>query len=266
MSAAPPATALNDDLAAHGLDWIVPDWRVPSGVAALSTTRNGGVSIGAPASLNLSRSVGDDARAVAENRRRLGRFLPAPPVWLRQTHGIAVATLTAATRNGPAPLADAAVTQEPGIVCTVTTADCLPVLFADRRGSAVGIAHAGWRGLCLGVLEATISAMGNLGSDAGDLVAWLGPAIGPARFEVGADVRDRFCDGDSQAQTWFSPHAPGKWLADLYGLARTRLSRAGVRNVSGGGFCTHTDATRFFSYRRERDTGRMAAMVWLTAP
>jgi YfiH family protein len=264
MSTASPPTALNDALAAAGLDWIVPDWRVPGGVAALSTTRNGGVSTGARASLNLGRSVGDDAHAVAENRRRLGRFLPAAPVWLHQTHGIAVATLTAATPDGAAPLADAAVTREPGIVCTVTTADCLPVLFADRRGRAVGIAHAGWRGLSLGVLEATISAMGDLGIDAGDLEAWLGPAIGPARFEVGADVRDRFCDGDPDANAAFAPHVPGKWRADLYALARMRLSRAGVRNVSGGGFCTHTDAARFFSYRRERDTGRMATAIWLT--
>ena len=259
-----PLPALKDALAGAGLDWIVPDWPVPSGVSALSTTRNGGVSIGARASLNLGRSVGDDAHAVDENRRRLGRFLPAAPVWLRQTHGSAVATLTAGMPSVRAPLADAAVTREPGIVCAVLTADCLPVLFADRRGSAVGIAHAGWRGLCLGVLETTISAMGDLGSHAGELVAWLGPAIGPARFEVGADVRDRFCDGDSDAHIWFAAHAPGKWLADLYGLARMRLSRAGVRNVSGGGFCTHADEARFFSYRRDRDTGRMATTVWLT--
>jgi copper oxidase (laccase) domain-containing protein len=231
-----PSTALRHALALAGLDWIVPDWPVHRRVGAVSTTRNGGVSVGARTSLNLGRSVGDDARAVEENRRRIARFLPAAPVWLHQTHGIAVATLSAATANGPAPLADAAVTREPGIVCTVTTADCLPVLFADSRGSAVGIAHAGWRGLSLGVLEAT----------------------------VGDDVRDRFCDGDRDAHGAFAPHAPGKWLADLYALARMRLSRAGVRRVSGGGFCTHADAARFFSYRRERDTGRMATAIWLT--
>jgi YfiH family protein len=259
-----PSTALRHALALAGLDWIVPDWPVHRRVGAVSTTRNGGVSVGARTSLNLGRSVGDDARAVEENRRRIARLLPAAPVWLHQTHGIAVATLSAATANGPAPLADAAVTREPGIVCTVTTADCLPVLFADSRGSAVGIAHAGWRGLSLGVLEATVSAMSELGSHAGDLAAWLGPAIGPSRFEVGDDVRDRFCDGDRDAHGAFAPHAPGKWLADLYALARMRLSRAGVRRVSGGGFCTHADAARFFSYRRERDTGRMATAIWLT--
>jgi YfiH family protein len=264
MSATPRPTALGDALATAGLDWIVPDWPAPNRVRALSTTRNGGVSIGARASLNLGRSVGDDADAVEENRRRLTRFLPAAPVWLHQTHGSAVATLVAAMPNGPLPLADAAVTREPGIVCTVMTADCLPVLFADRRGGAVGIAHAGWRGLRLGVLEATISAMGDLGSRAGDLVAWLGPAIGPARFEVGADVHDRFCDGDADAHAAFAPHVPGKWLADLYALARMRLSRAGVHAVSGGGFCTHRDTARFFSHRRERDTGRMATAIWLT--
>jgi len=264
MSAISTTTALSDAIAAAGLDWIVPDWPVRSGVGALSTTRNGGVSTGTLRSLNLGRSVGDDAHAVEENRRRLARFLPAAPLWLQQTHGAAVATLAASNSKGPAPRADAAVTRERGVVCTVMTADCLPVLFADREGRAVGVAHAGWRGLCLGVLEATISAMSDLGSAAADLAAWLGPAIGPARFEVGADVRDRFCDGDPDAHAAFAPHAPGKWLADLDALARMRLARAGVRRVSGGGFCTHSDAARFFSYRRERNTGRMATAIWLT--
>jgi YfiH family protein len=261
MNEAPPSTKLREAIGAAGLDWIVPDWDVPGDVCALSTTRNGGVSGGARATLNLGRSVGDDVEAVAENRRRLGRFLPAPPVWLHQVHGVDVATLTAATGE-PAPRADAAVTRERGVVCAVSTADCLPVLFADRHGSAVGIAHAGWRGLSSGVLEATIEAMGDLGSRPADLVAWLGPAIGPARFEVGADVRDRFCAEDDDAEVSFAPHVPGKWLADLYGLARTRLARSGVRHLSGGGYCTHADAARFFSYRRERDTGRMVTAVW----
>jgi YfiH family protein len=264
MSAIPGSTPLGDAIAAAGLDWIVPDWSVPGNVRAFSTTRNGGVSTGARASLNLGRGIGDDSDVVAENRRRLTQFLPAAPSWLHQTHGIAVATLTAATVDGPAPYADAAVTRERGVVCAVMTADCLPVFFVDRQGRAVGIAHAGWRGLSLGVLEATIAAMGDLGSAPGDLVAWLGPGIGPARFEVGADVRDRFCDGDRDAHAYFAPQVPGKWLGDLYGLARARLSRSSVRQVSGGRFCTHTDAARFFSYRRERDTGRMASVVWLT--
>jgi YfiH family protein len=262
MSAVSASTTLREAIARAGLDWIVPDWDVPGDVGAISTTRNGGVSAGARASLNLGRSAGDDVEAVAENRRRLVRFLPAEPAWLHQTHGVTVALRTAATASEPAPRADAAVTLDRGIVCAVLTADCLPVLFADRHGGAVGVAHAGWRGLSAGVLEATIEAMANLGSKPHDLVAWLGPAIGPQRFEVGADVRDRFCEGDAAAQVWFTPHAPGKWLADLYGLARMRLSRGGVRHVSGGGYCTHADAARFFSYRRERDTGRMATVVW----
>ena len=264
MSAPPISTTLRDAIAAGGLDWIVPDWPVAGSVRALSTTRNGGVSTGALASLNLGRGVGDELDVVAENRSRLAPFLPATPSWLHQTHGTAVATLTAATVNPPAPYADAAITREHGVVCAVMTADCLPVLFADRRGRAVGVAHAGWRGLSLGVLEATIAAMGALGCTPDDLVAWLGPGIGPARFEVGPDVRDRFCDGDNDMHVHFAPHVPGKWFADLYGIARARLSRSGLRQVSGGGFCTHTDAARFFSYRRERDTGRMATMVWLT--
>jgi YfiH family protein len=264
MVAHSASTTLRDAMSSAGLDWIVPDWDAPRDVGALATTRNGGVSLGAHASLNLGRSVGDDALAVAENRRRLGRFLPAEPRWLHQTHGINVVTLTAANASGNAPMADAAVTRERGVVCAVMTADCMPVLFADRRGHAVGIAHAGWRGLGSRVLEATIEAMGRLGSAPDDLIAWLGPAIGPARFEVGADVHDRFCDEDRDAELWFTPCGARKWLADLYGLARTRLSRGGVRHVSGGGYCTHTDAARFFSYRRERDTGRMATAVWLT--
>ena len=250
--------ALRDAMASAGLDWIVPDWEAPRDVCAISTTRNGGVSLGPRASLNLGRSVGDDTEAVAENRRRLARFLPAEPQWIHQTHGTTVATLGAATAHGQAPMADAAVTRERGVVCAIMTADCLPVVFADRQGRAVGIAHAGWRGLSLGVLEATIEAMGKLGSKPDDLIAWLGPAIGPARFEVGADVRDRFCDEDRDAEIAFAPSVPGKWLADLYGLARMRLSRGGVRRVSGGGYCTQTEATRFFSHRRERDNGRMA--------
>ena len=263
MRASPLSAVLGKAVTRSGLDWILPDWTAPDDVGALSTTRTGGVSTGARASLNLGRSTGDDVAAVAENRRRLAQFLPTAPAWLHQVHGNAVATLTEAAAMGPAPVADAAITRERGVVCAVLTADCLPVVFADRRGTAVGIAHAGWRGLSAGVLDATIAAMGSLDVGPEDLVAWLGPAIGPARFEVGDDVRDRFCADDREAQAWFAPHAAGKWLADLCGLARARLARNGVRQVSGGGYCTHTDAARFFSYRRERDTGRMATAVWL---
>ena len=256
---------LADAVAAAGLDWILPDWPAPDHVCALATTRNGGVSIGPRASMNLGRTVREDAAALVDNRRTLAPFLPAGPTWLHQVHGAGVVTLNASSGNAEVPVADAAVTRERGVVCAVLTADCLPVLFTDRRGSAVGIAHAGWRGLCAGVLEATIEALSGLGAEPDQLVAWLGPAIGPTRFEVGADVRDPFCIDDPGAQALFAPHGHGKWLADLHGLARLRLARGGVEHVSGGGYCTYTDATRFFSYRRERDTGRMATLVWLAA-
>jgi len=246
-----------------GLDWIVPDWPAPAPVCALVTTRRGGVSAGTYATMNLGRNGSDGAAALAENQRRLTAFLPSPPVWLDQVHGATVAVLTRESAALPAPVADAAITRDCGVVCAILTADCLPVLFADRGGSAVGIAHAGWRGLAAGVVEATIAGLCDLGARRDDLMAWLGPAIGPARFEVGADVRDPFCADDRGANSCFTPHRPGKWHADLYGLARRRLARCGVTRVSGGGFCTCTDAARFFSYRRERESGRMAAAVWL---
>jgi len=176
-------------------------------------------------------------------------------------HGAAVARLTCTT--APAPAADAAVTTERGVVCAILTADCLPVLFADRAGIAVGIAHAGWRGLAAGVLEATLAALRDLGAEPADVVVWLGPAIGPAAFEVGDEVRDAFCANDPGAADCFAPHRSGKWHADLHGLARRRLARAGVTRVDGGDFCTYTDTERFFSYRRERRSGRMAAAIWL---
>ncbi len=248
---------------ASRLDWIVPDWQAPGGVRAFATTRHGGVSMGARATMNLGRSLGDDASALAENRRRLESFLPAAPTWLTQVHGADVAVLTASSPRAPSPVADAAVTRDPDVICAVLTADCLPVLLADRGGNAVGIAHAGWRGLAAGVLEATLTALGELGVGPEDTVAWLGPAIGPDRFEVGADVRDRFCANDPAAEASFAPQRPGKWHADLFALARARLARAGVSHVTGGGHCTHSDAARFFSYRRERDTGRMATAIWL---
>jgi hypothetical protein len=256
-------TNLADRFAALGLDWVVPDWTVASRVRAFATTRRGGVSTGARATMNLGRNVGDDASLLAENRRRLESFLPAPPTWLTQVHGADVAVLTASSPGAPSPAADASVTREPDVVCAVLTADCLPVLLADVRGRAVGIAHAGWRGLAAGVLEATIAALGDLGVPPGDVVAWLGPAIGPDRFEVGADVHDRFCADDPAAEATFVPQRPGKWHGDLFALARARLARVGVSQVTGGGHCTHSDAARFFSYRRERDTGRMATAIWL---
>ncbi len=268
---APPGPSLSARLAAGGLDWIVPEWPAPAGVGALSTTRRGGVSAGAAATMNLGlggalRDGADTAEAVRENRRRLAAFLPSPPVWLQQVHGAGVVALDApaadAARAAP-PVADAAVTRERGVVCAVLTADCLPVLLADRRGRAVGIAHAGWRGLAGGVLEATVAALAGIGAPAAGLCAWLGPAIGPQAFEVGLDVKDAFAAADPGAGACFAPRGGDKWDADLYGLARRRLAAAGVHDVHGGGWCTRSDAARFYSHRRERGTGRMATLVWL---
>ena len=253
--------ALADRLAGAGLDWIVPDWAAPARVGALVTTRAGGVSVGPMATMDLG-THDDVAGAPAENRRRLRAFLPAEPRWLAQVHGSAVAVLVADPSASP-PVADAAVTRQPGIVCAVRTADCLPVMFADRHGTAVGIAHAGWRGLAQGVLENTVAALAGLGVDPQDVLVWLGPAIGPAAFEVGTDVFDAFVAPNAEDRSSFERGREGRWHADLCALAHRRLVAAGVGAVGGGGFCTRTDDTRFFSWRRERNCGRMAAVVWL---
>ena len=254
-------------IAAAGVDWLTPDWPAPASVGAFATTRNGGASRGSLASLNLATHCGDDPAAVARNRDRVGAFLPGPPVWLEQVHGTRVVRLDAANvdaaRHAP-PAADAAVTALPGVPCAVLTADCLPVLFADREGTAVGAAHAGWRGLAAGVLEATVAALAGLGVPAGRVVAWIGPAIGPRAFEVGDEVVAAFCDRDPAAAPAFVANARGRWHADLCALARHRLARAGVVVVTGGGHCTFSAPDRFFSYRRERGTGRQAAFVWRT--
>ena len=257
-----PLSSLAQRIAAAGLDWIVPDWLAPRGVQALVTTRTGGISSGSLATMNLGGHVGDTDEALAENRRRLRVFLPAEPRWLWQVHGTAVAVQNA-QRDSIPEVADAAITRERGVVCAVLVADCLPVLFANRRGTAVGVAHAGWRGLAAGVLERTVAGFNSFGVRAGDLVAWLGPGIGPAAFEVDAEVRDAYLAHDRRADAHFARGAPGKWHADLYGLARQRLAEGGVRAVGGGGFCTRTDTTRFYSWRRDRACGRTAALVWL---
>jgi YfiH family protein len=259
------ATSLAARLAEAGLDWIVPDWPVANQVHGFVTTRTGGVSAGPYATLNLGSAGGDDAATVAENRRRVEAFLPSPPLWLQQVHGNTVAIVDRETLGSSpvqAPVADAAVTREANIVLAVRIADCLPVLFAHRRGIAIGIAHAGWRGLARGVLENTLAAMN---TDPADIVVWLGPAIGPDAFEVGQDVYDAFTAADAGAGGAFRIKAPGKWRADLYALARRRLASMGIRGVYGGGHCTYTEAARFFSYRRERDSGRMAALLWMAS-
>ncbi len=257
------AGTLDERLAGAGLDWIVPQWAAPANVRALVTTRNGGVSVPPYATMNLaamSRDRGDAPEALAENRRRLRALLPDEPVWMQQVHGATVARLDRMRPTAPV-VADAAVTRAAAVVCAVLVADCLPVLLADRIGSVVGIAHAGWRGLAAGVVEATIAAMDIARPD--DVIAWLGPAISRRAFEVGADVRAAFCDADPLACESFTAVREGKWHADLYALARRRLSRAGVASIAGGGWCSYADAARFFSFRRDRETGRMAAAIWL---
>lgn len=233
------------------------DWPAPPGVRAFATTREGGAGNGAFDSFNLSYRVGDDAAAVDANRRRLRAWLPAEPRWLTQVHGSRVVNAAAVTEPVEA---DAAVTRERGVVCAISIADCLPVLLCDRAGSVVAAAHAGWRGLSGGVLENTVAAMQ---CPPADLLAWIGPGIGPAAFEVGKDVQTTFVQQDAAAASAFQPHAAGKWLCDLFALARQRLARAGVTAVSGGAHCTYREAGRFFSYRRDRTTGRMAALIWL---
>lgn len=255
---------MNDAVSALVLerDCIVPDWPSPRGVRAFVTTRAGGVSTGARAWLDLGGHASSEAD-VLENRRRLRRLLPDDPHWLHQVHGATAVALDRSSHADAWPQADAAVTSSTGIVCAVRVADCLPVLLADVDVRCVGIAHAGWRGLAAGVVEATIDAMRALGSV--QQMAWLGPAIGPAAFEVGPEVRDAFAARDAAALGCFAPGAAGKWHADLYALARLRLRARGVHAIHGGGYCTRNDPTRFFSYRRERDTGRMAALIWLDA-
>lgn len=244
-------------------DWITPDWPAPAGVGAFMTTRVGGVGRSPYDGFNTATHVGDDPAAVAENRRLLRRHLPAEPLWLNQVHGAGVARFPATG----VPDADASVAFRPGQVCVVQTADCLPVLFRDRAGTVVAAAHAGWRGLAAGVLEETVAAM-NVPPE--EILAWLGAAIGPRAFEVGEEVREAFVGRHALAGVAFRPALPGtldeaprKWLADIYALARVRLAAAGVERVYGGGLCTFSDPARFFSYRREPRTGRMASLIWL---
>lgn len=235
---------------------LIPDWPAPAGVRACVTTRAGGVSQAPYATFNLGDHVGDAPDAVAENRRRLTEACAARPAWLKQVHGLAVAYADPQVIDE----ADASWTDAPGIACAVMTADCLPALFCDRAGSRVAAAHAGWRGLAGGVLEATLDT---LDVDPADVLVWLGPAIGPQAFEVGAEVREAFIAVHPQADAAFVPGArSGKFMADIYKLARIRLAARGVTAVYGGGFCTVTDP-RFFSYRRASTTGRFASLVWL---
>jgi YfiH family protein len=239
---------------------IAPDWPAATRVKALTTTRHGGVSQGPYASLNLADHVGDAADDVRQNRLAIRRQLnlPKPPVWLHQVHGD---TVVDAAHCGQCPSADASFAAQARVVCAVLTADCLPVLFCDREATRIAAAHAGWRGLAAGVLESTVRA---LDIDPERLLAWMGPAIGPAAFEVGGEVRRSFVDRQAEAARAFLPRANGRWLADLYALARIRLLAVGVSAVYGGGLCTFSDRERFYSYRRDGVTGRMASLIWLT--
>jgi YfiH family protein len=237
-------------------DWIVPKWPAPAPVRALITTRAGGVSSGPYATLNLGSATGDDPQAVAVNRARLRSVLPQEPRWLRQVHGRRVVTADEITVP---PEADASVARHPGTVCAIMIADCMPVLLTDRDGTVVAAAHAGWRGLANGVLEAAVSAM-DIAPE--NVLAYLGPGIGPAAFEVGGDVFEAFRAHDGEAASAFVAQRPGKWLANLFLLAQRTLARAGVTRVYGEVQCTYSNPQRFFSYRRDRVTGRMAALIW----
>lgn len=241
-------------------NWIKPTWNAPTNVHAFTTTRLGGVSEGVYQGLNLGDHVDDAPLAVARNRQLVGDVmqLPSEPLWLKQVHGIDVQHSGAATCY---PTADASVADSPKRVCVVMTADCLPVLFCNKTGTVVAAAHAGWRGLCDDVLEETIKTMG---VDASEVMAWLGPAIGADAFEVGGEVREAFITKAAEAEQAFTlAHAENKWLGNLYLLARQRLQALGVTDISGGDYCTYSDAERFFSYRRDGQTGRMGSFIWL---
>jgi YfiH family protein len=256
MSSSGTRNTLAARVAAAGLDWIVPDWPAPMRVCALSTTRNG--RSGSAFDLAPRHPQFESAQ------NELRRWLPGAPVWLNQVHGTAVCAADAARSDGSElPQADAAVARATGTVCAVRTADCVPVLFTDRLGTVVAAAHAGWRGLAAGVLEATLAAMR---APPADVCAWLGPAIGPRAFEVGADVFVAHCTDDAGAAECFTSYRPGKWLADLHALAARRLRRAGVVALHAGGGCTLTEVGTFHSYRRDGPAaGRMATLIWIAA-
>ena len=255
--------------------WIVPQWPVAARVRAMTTTRAGGVSQGAYASFNIGESVGDAPESVVANRARLRALLPGEPVWLTQVHGTRIIDAASAGPDvnpdvnpgvNPGvnpdvnPEADGIITRARGVVLAIQSADCMPVLLADCEGTVIGAAHAGWRGLAGGVIENAVRAMD---IPASRVLAWLGPAIGPASYEVGEDVYRVFVDEDAQAAQAFMPDTDGKYLVDLYALARQRLARMGVPFVFGGGYCTFRETGRFFSYRRDGRTGRMATLLWM---
>ncbi len=241
------------------IPFIVPDWPAPATVHAYVTTRQGGESQAPYHSFNLAQHVGDDAAIVNANREKLKHYLPSEPVWLQQVHGTEVVPATASSQDCQA---DACYSETVNQVCAILTADCLPIFFCTRQGDKVALAHAGWRGLAAGVLENTLQCLAVAPED---ILVWLGPCIGAQVFEVGPEVRAAFVDSLPKAATAFSPSGrPEHWLADLPQLARLRLAEQGVMQVSGGQYCTYQDAERFYSYRREAQTGRMASLIWLS--
>lgn len=251
---------------------IVPGWPdLPSNIGALATTRRGGASQGpyddgcGGGGFNLGMHCGDDPQAVQENRARLQELLPGRPAWIAQVHGVGVVDAATVSLDQPVRTGDASFSTAKGVVCAILTADCLPVLFADMQGRVVGAAHAGWRGLSGGVLGTTIAAMRSQGAQ--EITAWLGPAIGPTQFEVGQDVLDSFLAHlpADEVRPHFAayPGRPGKFLADMYALARRMLERDGVVRVHGGSYCTASERDRFYSYRRDHVTGRQASLIWL---
>ena len=252
------------------MEFILPQWQAPTSIRALSTTRIGGVSQAPYESFNLGDHVGDELNHVQKNRKSLRAQLPSEPIWLKQVHGIAVSTPLGRSISLDAGIeADAIVSNVPGEVLAILTADCLPVLFAAKDGSVIGAAHAGWRGLCSGVLENTVKEMLILSNHlaASDLYAWLGPAIGPDAFEVGDDVYQAFANSAIElASEDFVPiiGKPGKYLANLYALASARLCAVGVVQIDGGQMCTFHDSQQFFSYRRDGVTGRSASLIWIS--
>ncbi|QLK62510.1 polyphenol oxidase [Enterobacteriaceae bacterium Kacie_13] len=240
---------------------IRPQWPQPASVRSCATTREGGISLPPFDSFNLGSHVGDNPQHVIANRLRLIALgdLPAAPHWLEQVHGTNVVRLTLNAPLISTLIADAAYTCEPGVVCAAMTADCLPVLFCSLAGDEVAAAHAGWRGLCAGVLENTVACFS---ADPKNVIAWLGPAIGPAHFEVGAEVREAFMAVDPESSRAFVP-AGAKFMADIYQLARLRLQSVGVSAIYGGEYCTVSDKSKFYSYRRDGITGRLASLIWL---
>lgn len=240
------------------MNFIKPYWPAPPTIKAYTTTRVGGASLAPFASFNLANHVGDDPQRIAQNRILLNEMLqlPTEPVWLNQVHGT---TVIQADTASTLLTADASYTHEPNIICAVLTADCLPILICDRNATTVAAIHAGWRGLAAGVIEHTIAT---LDIKQNELTAWLGPAIGPQVYEVGEEVRQQFIDYHPAAEIAFQPNANERWLANIYLLAKQRLTQCGIMAIYGGDYCTYTNETLFFSYRRDGQTGRMASLIW----